>query len=63
MRVVVYAGPVTRTVVELDQGGEVVVVRQNTTGASAPEEAGQAVTVAWSPDSTFAIEDRRKENE
>jgi putative spermidine/putrescine transport system ATP-binding protein len=56
-----YAGPVTRTVVDLEQGGEVVVVSQNSSGPPVAAERGLAVTVAWSPDATFAIEGRRKE--
>lgn len=62
IRETLYAGPVTRTVVDLEQGGQVVVVSQNSAGPPPAEESGRAVTVAWSPDSTFAIEGRREED-
>src|SRR4029079_656796 len=57
-----YAGPVTRTVVDLEQGGQVVVVSQNSAGPPPAEGAGRAVMVAWNPDSTLAIQGRREEN-
>jgi putative spermidine/putrescine transport system ATP-binding protein len=63
VRETLYAGPITRTVVDLEQGGQVVVVSQNSAGPPPAENAGRAVTVAWSPDSTFAIQGRRKEKE
>jgi putative spermidine/putrescine transport system ATP-binding protein len=65
IRDVVYAGMITRYVVDLEQGGEVVAVRQNSSGsaAAAAEERGAAVTVAWNPEDTFAIERRREEEE
>ena len=44
-----YAGPVTRTVVDLEQGGEGVVVSQNWSGPPVAAERGVAVTVAWQP--------------
>jgi putative spermidine/putrescine transport system ATP-binding protein len=60
VRSVVYAGPVTRYVVELERGGRVTAVRQN---ASDPHEIdrGQRVTVSWRSEDTFAIQGRRKE--
>jgi putative spermidine/putrescine transport system ATP-binding protein len=65
IRDVVYAGMITRYVVDLEQGGEVVAVRQNSSGsaAAAAEERGAAVTVAWNPEDTFAIQGRREEEE
>jgi putative spermidine/putrescine transport system ATP-binding protein len=61
IRDVVYAGSITRYVVDLDQGGEVVVVRQNTSGPVPVGDEGRPVTVAWNPDQTFDIQGRRKE--
>ena len=61
IRETLYAGPVTRTLVDLEQGGQVVVVTQNSAGPPPAEGAGRAVTVAWNPDSIFAIQGRRKE--
>jgi putative spermidine/putrescine transport system ATP-binding protein len=64
IREVVYAGMTTRYVVALEQGGEVVVVRQNSAGASQEElaaERGHAATVAWHPEQTFAIKGKREE--
>jgi putative spermidine/putrescine transport system ATP-binding protein len=52
---VVYAGPVTRYVVQLERGGQVTVVRQNEAEPHAVAE-GQSVTVAWRPEDTFAIQ-------
>jgi len=44
-----YAGPVTRFVVELEGGGELVVVRQNSSEADEDVDSlrGQEVTLAW----------------
>ena len=61
VREVVYAGMITRYVVDLDQGGEVVVVRQNTTGPLPAGDEGKPATVTWDPGATFAIQDGRKE--
>jgi len=63
IREVVYAGMVTRYVVGLEQGGEVVVVRQNVSGPEAAERAGQPAAVAWNPGQTFDIEPQREEEE
>jgi len=48
---VVYAGMVTRYVVDLDGGGELQVVRQNldTTSAQVLAERGRRVTIGWRP--------------
>jgi putative spermidine/putrescine transport system ATP-binding protein len=52
-----YAGPTTRFVVELDGGGELLVVRQN--GASSLEDAealrGRPVVLTWARESTRVI--------
>jgi putative spermidine/putrescine transport system ATP-binding protein len=61
---VVYAGMTTRYLVDLEQGGELVVVSQNSAGAPQGEpaaERGRPATVAWNPEHTFAIQGRRKE--
>jgi putative spermidine/putrescine transport system ATP-binding protein len=52
-----YAGPATRFVVDLDGGGELLVVRQN--GASSLEDAealrGRRVALVWARESTRVI--------
>jgi putative spermidine/putrescine transport system ATP-binding protein len=57
---VVYAGPVTRYLVQLERGGQVTVVRQNEAEPHAVAQ-GQSVTVSWRREDTFAIHGRRKE--
>jgi putative spermidine/putrescine transport system ATP-binding protein len=56
---VIYAGMVTRYIVELDAGGRLVVVRQNleTTSAEALEDRGKHVRLEWRPEHEFEIED------
>jgi putative spermidine/putrescine transport system ATP-binding protein len=58
IRDVVYAGMVTRYIVDLDGGGELVVVRQNleTSSAEALDARGRRVLLEWSPE--HAIETR-----
>ena len=58
IREVVYVGMVTRYVVDLDVGGEVVVVRQNlqTTSADVVDARGKAVRLEWRPEQTYVIE-------
>jgi putative spermidine/putrescine transport system ATP-binding protein len=58
IRDVVYAGMFTRYVVDLDDGGELVVVRQNleTSSAEALDQRGHRVLLEWSPE--HAIETR-----
>jgi putative spermidine/putrescine transport system ATP-binding protein len=57
IREVVYVGMVTRYVVDLDSGGELVVVRQNleTSSQEALEEQGKHVRLAWRPEHTYVI--------
>jgi putative spermidine/putrescine transport system ATP-binding protein len=57
IRDVAYAGMLTRYLVELDAGGEVLVVRQNleTSSSEALEQRGRAVTVGWRPEQTVVI--------
>jgi putative spermidine/putrescine transport system ATP-binding protein len=62
IRDVIYAGMITRYVIDLEQGGELVVVRQNASGPFPVEDEGRPVTVAWNPSQTFDIENRRKED-
>jgi putative spermidine/putrescine transport system ATP-binding protein len=58
IREVVYLGAVTRYVVDLDGGGELVVVRQNleTSSQQAQEERGRRVRLEWRPEHSFAID-------
>jgi putative spermidine/putrescine transport system ATP-binding protein len=55
---VIYAGMMTRYIVGLDAGGELVVVRQNleTTSAEALRERGKHVRLEWRPEHEFEIE-------
>jgi putative spermidine/putrescine transport system ATP-binding protein len=64
IRDVVYVGMVTRFVVELDRGGELIVVRQNleTSSQEALEERGRRVRLEWRPEHTYRIEPPKEEN-
>jgi len=64
IREVVYVGMVTRYVVELDRGGELMVVRQNleTSSQDALEERGRRVRLEWRPEHTYRIEPPEEEN-
>jgi putative spermidine/putrescine transport system ATP-binding protein len=55
---VVYLGVITRYVVDLDDDGTIVAVRQNleSTSQQALEEAGRRVRLEWRPEHTFTIE-------
>jgi putative spermidine/putrescine transport system ATP-binding protein len=53
VRDVIYAGVLTRYVVDLDAGGELVVSRQNAERAGVV--AGSRVRVSWRPDQAFTI--------
>jgi putative spermidine/putrescine transport system ATP-binding protein len=59
IRDVIYAGMITRYVVELDGGGVLHVVRQNLerTSSEALEERGRRVRLAWRPEHVFALDD------
>ena len=65
IRDVVYVGMVTRYAVELDEGGELMVIRQNleTTSGDALEARGRRVRLAWRPEHTFAIETGEEEEQ
>ena len=57
IRDVAYAGMVTRYLVQLDDGGELQVVRLNleTSSAKALEQRARQVTVGWRPEQTVAV--------
>jgi putative spermidine/putrescine transport system ATP-binding protein len=57
VRAVVYVGMVTRYIVDLDSGGELVVIRQNLEISSqqALEERGKRVRLDWKPEHTYEI--------
>ena len=57
VREVVYVGMITRYVVDLDRGGELVVVRQNleTSSQEALSEQGKRVRLSWRPEHTYEI--------
>jgi putative spermidine/putrescine transport system ATP-binding protein len=57
VREVVYVGMVTRFIVDLDSGGQLVVVRQNleTSSQQALEEQGKRVRLEWRPEHTYEI--------
>ncbi|HEV8602587.1 MAG TPA: ABC transporter ATP-binding protein [Gaiellaceae bacterium] len=65
IRDVVYVGMVTRYAVELDDGGELMVIRQNleTTSSEALEARGRRVRLAWRPEHTYAIETGEEEEQ
>jgi putative spermidine/putrescine transport system ATP-binding protein len=56
IRDVVYVGVLTRYIVDLDAGGELVVARQNEEAPAATHDRGQTPTrIAWLPDQTITI--------
>jgi putative spermidine/putrescine transport system ATP-binding protein len=56
---VIYAGPVTRFVVDLDAGARVVVVEQNRrTGSAAAAMRGATVHLSWDEQHVIEIEER-----
>ncbi len=58
VRDVVYVGMVTRYIVELDDGGELVVIRQNleTSSTEALDARGRRVVLEWRPEHGLAID-------
>jgi putative spermidine/putrescine transport system ATP-binding protein len=62
VRDVSYVGMVTRFVIELDQGGELQVVRQNLEMSSqeALEQRGRRVRVGWHDEHAYAIPDSQE---
>jgi putative spermidine/putrescine transport system ATP-binding protein len=59
IREVVYVGMVTRYIVDLDAGGELVVIKQNleTSSQQALEARGKRVRLDWRPEHTYAIKE------
>jgi putative spermidine/putrescine transport system ATP-binding protein len=57
VREVVYAGMVTRYIVDLDSGGELVVIRQNleTSSQQALQDRGKRVRLDWRPEHTYEL--------
>ena len=62
IRDVVYLGMVTRYIVELDAGGELVVVKQNleTSSQEALEARGKQVRLEWESEHTLVITERSR---
>jgi putative spermidine/putrescine transport system ATP-binding protein len=59
-----YAGPVTRVIVDLEGGGSLVVVRPNDqAGHIAPASPGSRVTLAWRRDAVRSVEPPSEEEE
>jgi putative spermidine/putrescine transport system ATP-binding protein len=65
IREVVYVGMVTRYIVELNSGGELVVIRQNleTSSEEALEARDTRVRLGWRPEHTFEITSHKEEDE
>jgi putative spermidine/putrescine transport system ATP-binding protein len=65
IRDVVYAGMVTRYIVELDDGGELVVARQNleTSSAEALDARGRRVLLEWSPEHAIETQGQSEQEE
>ena len=63
IRDVVYAGMFTRYVVDLDDGGELVVVRQNleTSSTEALDARGRRVLLEWRPEHAIETKPKREE--
>jgi len=56
IRDVVYAGVLTRYIVDLDAGGQLVVARQNAEApVLSPDTRGRRVRIAWRADQAFTI--------
>jgi putative spermidine/putrescine transport system ATP-binding protein len=65
IREVVYAGPATRFVVDLDAGGALIAVRQNleTTSAQALAARGTTVRLEWRPEHVLVLGQTKEEEE
>ena len=64
IREVVYVGMVTRYVVDLDDGGELVAIRQNFEGAQeALGSQGQRIRLAWRPEQSSLVGRRPEDAE
>ena len=56
IRDVIYVGVLTRYVIDLDEGGELVVARQNDQAPAATHDVGNTpARIAWLPDQTITI--------
>ncbi|HLY93411.1 MAG TPA: ABC transporter ATP-binding protein [Gaiellaceae bacterium] len=62
VREVVYVGMVTRYIVDLDAGGQLVVIKQNleTSSQEALEARGKRVRLSWRPEHTYVIKEGEK---
>jgi putative spermidine/putrescine transport system ATP-binding protein len=65
IRDVLYAGMITRYLIDLAAGGELQVVRQNleTSSAEAQEQRGRKVKIGWRADQTVAVQGEEVESE
>jgi putative spermidine/putrescine transport system ATP-binding protein len=65
IRDVVYVGMLTRYIVELEAGGELMVVKQNleTSSQDVLEARGAQVRLEWRPEQTYAIVERGQPEE
>ncbi len=65
IRSVAYAGPVTRFEVDLEAGGRLQAVRQNseTSSAQIAEQRGQEVEVGWLPEQAVPVGDGARTEE
>jgi putative spermidine/putrescine transport system ATP-binding protein len=63
VRDVVYLGAITRYIVELDEGAELVVVRQNldVTAEQAQAEKGRQVVLAWRPEHMSKVREEEEQ--
>jgi putative spermidine/putrescine transport system ATP-binding protein len=62
VRDVVYVGMITRYVVDLDRGGELVVAKQNVDApVDAATEQGTRIRLGWRPEQTFTVGTRQDE--
>jgi putative spermidine/putrescine transport system ATP-binding protein len=59
IRDVVYAGVLTRYIVDLEAGGELVVARQNAAAPTLSPASGTRVRIAWHADQAFTISQGR----
>ena len=58
MREVSYVGQSTRYEVDLDRGGELIVIQQNfeTSHDEARDMRGQKIRVGWRPEQTYTLD-------
>jgi putative spermidine/putrescine transport system ATP-binding protein len=65
VRDVVYVGMMTRYVIELEAGGELVVIRQNLERSTAEllDDRGRTVALAWRPQHEYRVETTGRQEE